>query len=79
MKIIKIEKKENESLAWEAVAIAAAVFNIASLFAITFLALKSPDSRIIGYLASANLIALAIVFLAIKKGVIMPERVYAKI
>jgi hypothetical protein len=79
MKIIKIEKKENESLAWEAVAVIAALFNIALLFVITFLALKRPDPRTIGYLASANLVALAILFIALKKGVINPERVYVKI
>lgn len=79
MKIIKIEKKENESLAWEAVAIAAAIFNIVLLFAITFFALTRPEPSLIGYLASADLIALAVLFLALKKGVIMPERVHAKI
>ena len=79
MKIIKVEKKENESLAWEIVALLCALLNFILFGAISYLAITKPEPKTIGLLSALNLTVLAILFIALKKGVVMPERVHVKI
>lgn len=79
MQIIKIEKMDNESLLWEIVALACAFINLLLFGAITYMALKRPEPKTIGLLSALNLTVLAILFIALKKGIVMVERVHVKI
>jgi hypothetical protein len=79
LKIIKLERRENESLFWEMVVVWAFILDIALLLAMVYIAAYTPDSTIMGIAAGLNMVTLAIIFIGLKKGVLPEERVHVEI
>ncbi len=79
MKILKLERMENERMPWVILVLLAFIVNTLLLGLLVYLVAINPDPGAAGIVASASLIALAIIFIGLKKGVLPMERVHVRI
>jgi hypothetical protein len=79
MEIIKLERRENETLFWEMVVVLGVILEVILFLVIVYIAAFTDDSQMMGIVAALNMTVLAIVFIALKKGVLPQERVYVRI
>lgn len=79
MEILKLERRENESLFWEIVVVLAFLLNVLLWGIIVYIALFTSDSRMMGIATGLSMTMLAIIFIGLKKGVLPVERVYVRI
>ncbi|GBE19016.1 MAG TPA: hypothetical protein ENH13_02355 [Euryarchaeota archaeon] len=79
MEIIKIERRETETLFWEMVVVLGFILDLILWLAIVYIAAYAPDSTAMGIAAALNMMILAIIFIALKKGVMPQERSYVRI
>ena len=79
MEIIKLERRENETLFWEMVVVLGVILEVILFLVIAYIAAFTDDSQMMGIVAALNMTVLAIVFIALKKGVLPQERVYVRI
>lgn len=79
MEILKLEKRENESLFWEMVIVLAFILDVMLWLVIAYIAAFAPDSQIMGLAAGMNMIMLATIFIGLKKGVLPQERIYVRV
>jgi type IV secretory pathway TrbL component len=76
MKIKKIDRKEKDSLGFQALIIILSVVQAGIMIALTYNALILEDTKMVGRLLFLALIVLAVLFWAIEKGYLADERVY---
>lgn|GEM_PF-6826119 len=79
MEILKIERRETGTLFWEMVVVLGFILDVFLWFAIVYIAVYVPDSMVMGIAAALNMTILAIIFIALKKGVMPQERSYVRI
>ncbi len=79
MEIIKLERRENETLFWEMVVVLGFILDVILWLVIVYIAAFTNDSQMMGIVAALNMTILAIIFIALKKGVLPQERVYVRI
>lgn len=79
MEIVKLERRENESLLWEMVIVLAVILDVMLWLIIVYIAAFTNDSRMMGIVAGLNLTLLAIIFIGLKKGVLPQERIFVRI
>ncbi len=79
MEIIKIERRETGSLFWEMVVVLGFILDLILWLVIVYIAAYVPDSTVMGIAAALNMTILAIIFIALKKGVLPQERSYVRI
>ncbi len=79
MEIIKIERRETETLFWEMVVVLGFILDVILWLVIVYIAVYVPDSTVMGIAAALNMTILAIIFIALKKGVLPQERSYVRI
>lgn len=79
MKILKLEKQDNESFVWEVVVALAFMLNLLLWVMIVYVAAFAPDSEMMGIAAGLSMTTLAVIFIGLKKGVLPVERIHVRI
>ncbi|MEE9594375.1 MAG: hypothetical protein V3V92_03150 [Candidatus Hydrothermarchaeales archaeon] len=79
MKVLKIERMENEKQFWINLVLLAFIVDTLLVGLLVYLVLVNPDPKGVGLVASAALTSLAIVFIGLKKGVLPVERIHVRI
>lgn len=79
MKILKLERQENETFFWEIVVALAFLLNLLLWVVIAYVAGFAPDSKMMGIAAGLSMTTLAVIFIGLKKGVLPIERIFVRI
>jgi len=79
MKILKIERMENEKAFWSNLVILAFIADTLLMGLLVYLVIVNPEHTGVGIVASLALVSLAIIFIGLKKGVLPVERVHVRI
>ncbi len=79
MRILKVERMENEKQPWVILVALIFIANTLLLGLLVYLVIFNPDPKTVGIVSGASLTSLAIVFIGLKKGVLPVERVHVRI